>query len=970
MANSSGLPRTLVPRGGPIYDGKVDGRAASVAADPVRRALLVSVMTSADSILSPSRSASGPPAPPRLGSLDVLALSVWCGLAGGLLEVGARVIRKTFFSPDWFCWMSRHFVWLIPLTDLIVFAVLGVLLAVAVTLWPRRGRWIAPRLIVVLTVLPVLNVLIPGIYPSAWFLVALGQPRGWHPSWSGTPRRWRRGMLATSPALVAAVVLLAGWRLGGPWLAERREAARPMPAGDPPNVILITLDTVRADHLSLHGYERPTSPILEVLARSGIRFDAARAASPWTLPSHATLFTGAWPHQLGVAWNRPLDETYPTLAGLLGSRGYATAAFVANTHYCSYETGLLRGFAHSEDYVLPYLLPFRTSWLFDRAVGDLTSLGEYLGQAFDVGPLRPFYESWLTPYTLDEWRKDAGSINRAFLDWLGRRPQPARPFFAFLNYYDAHSPYVLPTAAGYRFGLAPRRASDFLFLTSQWTSVDRLTLRPAYRKLAQDSYDNCIAFLDEQVGVLVRDLGRSGVLDHTWLIVTADHGEGMGEHGLFDHGESLYAQEIHVPLVIVPPAGRRAARKVREPVSLRDLPATILDVVGLAGRSSFPGRSLAPLWRDRASGSNPTAETGPVLSELPSPSPDDPNRGRSPARKGPLVAIAEGNFVYIRNMGDGAEELYNEREDQGETRDLGHDPASRPTLERLRRRSSARPPGTTDPAAKTSNQTYHCLVSQLWRSKCPENLQLYLSLVCATCPCSRSFTWIVSASRLRRYNGDFYLTRLLMTGEVAAQFTRWVEAALTGEAMAKVVEIRREEELIATEYEFERAQTAVVGERERTWTERVQVIRSEAAAQSQATALERRLEKAEAAVRGLTPPPGPGRVPYSTGWELDRAVTAVLAEHHVEGLLEVSWERQDWAAPGHSLARDSHFRWTSFWGADQPGGSRRRIEASCNDACMAERSRVAMTCVTFRSRGSIGFMPCPWRRRPDRRSAQ
>jgi transposase len=141
-------------------------------------------------------------------------------------------------------------------------------------------------------------------------------------------------------------------------------------------------------------------------------------------------------------------------------------------------------------------------------------------------------------------------------------------------------------------------------------------------------------------------------------------------------------------------------------------------------------------------------------------------------------------------------------------------------------------------------------------------------------------------------NGDFYLTRLPLTGEVAVQFAGWVEAALTGEAVAKVVEIRRDEELIATGYEFERAQTAVVGERERTWTERVQVIRSEAAAQSQATALERRLEAAEAAVRGLTPP-GPGRVRYTTGWELDRAVAAVLAEHQVEGLLEVSWERQE-----------------------------------------------------------------------------
>jgi transposase len=142
-------------------------------------------------------------------------------------------------------------------------------------------------------------------------------------------------------------------------------------------------------------------------------------------------------------------------------------------------------------------------------------------------------------------------------------------------------------------------------------------------------------------------------------------------------------------------------------------------------------------------------------------------------------------------------------------------------------------------------------------------------------------------------NGDFYLTRLPLTGEVAAQFPSWVEAALTGDAVKKVVEIQSEEKLVAKGYEFERAQSAVVGQREQTWTERVQIIRSEAAAQSQAAALERRLEKAEAAVRGLTPPPGPGRGQFTTHWELERAVAAVLAEHDVVGLLEVSCERQE-----------------------------------------------------------------------------
>jgi transposase len=140
--------------------------------------------------------------------------------------------------------------------------------------------------------------------------------------------------------------------------------------------------------------------------------------------------------------------------------------------------------------------------------------------------------------------------------------------------------------------------------------------------------------------------------------------------------------------------------------------------------------------------------------------------------------------------------------------------------------------------------------------------------------------------------GDFYLTRLPMTGEVSAQFTAWVEAALTGEPAANLMEIRLEDELIGRAYEFERSQSAVVRQEVHTWIERVQIIRSEALAQSQAAALERRLDKAEAALRGLTPP-GPGRARFTIGWELERAVSGLLAEHQVEGLLEVSWEREE-----------------------------------------------------------------------------
>ncbi len=146
-------------------------------------------------------------------------------------------------------------------------------------------------------------------------------------------------------------------------------------------------------------------------------------------------------------------------------------------------------------------------------------------------------------------------------------------------------------------------------------------------------------------------------------------------------------------------------------------------------------------------------------------------------------------------------------------------------------------------------------------------------------------------------NRDFYLTRLPLTGTVAAQFAAWVEAAVVGDQAAKLIDIHRgegeEQEFLGRGYEFERPQTAVVGEVEHTWTERVQVIRSESAAASQAAALDRRLQQTEAAVRGLTPPVGPGRTQFTTGWELERAVQSLLTEQNATGLLTVTWERQE-----------------------------------------------------------------------------
>ena len=166
--------------------------------------------------------------------------------------------------------------------------------------------------------------------------------------------------------MLGLVLALAGFVFVGEWLKLARESGRPLPPANSPNVLLIVLDTVRADRLSLYGYERPTTPNLERLSKRGIRFDRARATAPWTLASHASMFTGHWPHELVTEWMTPLQGNLPMLAEYLGAHGYATAGFVANVLYCSQNSGLARGFTHYEDYILEKLAPLRTSGLVER----------------------------------------------------------------------------------------------------------------------------------------------------------------------------------------------------------------------------------------------------------------------------------------------------------------------------------------------------------------------------------------------------------------------------------------------------------------------------------------------------------------------------------------------------------------------------------------------------------------------------
>ena len=300
--------------------------------------------------------------------MSPLLLSAWCGLVAGLLEVGTIVLRKQVFDADQLYKMSRHFVWLIPLANVCVFLTMGLLWSVVILVWPHRGRWLFARAVCGFAILPALVVAFPQIHWIAWLMVTLGVAVRIVPVLEPHRRILERVVRVSLPAAGGIIGILWASLWIGDRVKQAREDARPVPTPGSPNVLLVVLDTVAAGHLSLYGYERATSTTLKELADRGIRFDSARAASSWTLPSHATMFTGRWPHELSASWLSPLDGAQRTLAEFLGDRGYATAGFVGNTFYCAADSGLTRGFTHYEDYIFPELTALKPAALVSRVL--------------------------------------------------------------------------------------------------------------------------------------------------------------------------------------------------------------------------------------------------------------------------------------------------------------------------------------------------------------------------------------------------------------------------------------------------------------------------------------------------------------------------------------------------------------------------------------------------------------------------
>lgn len=519
--------------------------------------------------------------------VDCLRIALWFGLVIGLVEAAGALLSSAFGRP---VRVNAQILWIAPTVDAVLFLLVGAGLTVL-----GRVRSLANYAGSLLVIFPwglaFLILQLAGLM-SAWaqLVLSLGLAVSIArlSAWTRLPQFVQRTLV---PVLLLAVVA-AGAGLGwAPWRERSARLRLSAAASGSPNVILITLDALRADHVSAYGYARATTPNLDHLASRGVLFENAFANSSWTLPSHGSLLTGRYPDEHGADWRHPMNARNTTLAEFFAARGYLTAAFAANTSYVAPEWGLGRGFSRFEVH--------GGSW----ADGIMrTVFGRRL--ALNILPRLGYFDV--------PGRKSAARLDEAFLSWLDDRGE--RPFFALLNYFDVHDPYLTVEPFRTRYAASPARG-DVINFQFQPNAFRRKPVLSAQEIQAEiDAYDGCLAFLDAELGRLLAELQRRGIDRNTLVVITSDHGESFGNHDLFGHGNSLYLESLHVPLLMVWPGQVPAGIRVSQLVGLERVATTIAGLVGgESDRYVFPGQSLALAWQDQNAAEQ---AFGPVLSEV------------------------------------------------------------------------------------------------------------------------------------------------------------------------------------------------------------------------------------------------------------------------------------------------------------------------------------------------------------------
>ncbi|MFT5683063.1 MAG: arylsulfatase A-like enzyme [Myxococcota bacterium] len=422
----------------------------------------------------------------------------------------------------------------------------------------------------------------------------------------------------------------------------------PPPVVQRPSVLVILWDTVRADRLSLHGHTAPTTPNLDRFAAGGQVFERAISPGFWTLPAHASLFTGLPVTAHGATWSTPwLDDDFVTMAEWFSEHGYATYAWSTNPNIHPMRN-TTQGFStyHSPfgEEGNPWRAPVlsATTARMDPADASTPSSPAWPGKRkiapTIAGPVAP----------------------EAFIDWLTEVRPPDQPYWAFINLMETHDPR-LPTAE-VRAAMLGERAAASLVLNASPGRMRRVTAgaetyTEPQREVLRSVFDATLVDLDASTGRLLDALSAIGALDDTIVVITSDHGEALGEHGLYRHNRGLYDSLVHVPLVLhYPPAvspGRTAA-----PVSTASVFATIASLAGL------PLPETPQMLRSSLLSAPAEAVFSECLEPVGTPKPNEPP---SMWRQGRTVVI--GGWKLIR-YSDDVIELFHTTVDPGEQNNL------------------------------------------------------------------------------------------------------------------------------------------------------------------------------------------------------------------------------------------------------------------------------------------------------------
>ncbi|MEO8620124.1 MAG: sulfatase [bacterium] len=520
----------------------------------------------------------------------LVRLAAAFAFATAAAELVMRTLQK--FVLHRYLYLSREFVWVTPLADLILFAILALAIGLIAFVLPRVASFRST--VTVFAAVGALSIVTMLPWMTWWAMLALSIGVG--AVVGGIAAKYEsftwRVVRISLPVLGISLALLgAGVHFRFARAESTRRNARPAARPDAMNVLVIVWDAVRARNLSVYGYPRATTPKLASLAAGGVAFDRAIATAPYTLPTHASLFTGRWAHEFSASWETALDGSVPTLAGALNARGYRTGAFSANHILVNWEYGLLRDFVHAEDYQL--------------SAGEIARSSALIKWILSFDTVRSVIGWYDVP-----GRRNAANIRTSFVSWLDQ--DKSRPFFAFLNVFDAHDPYLPPAPFDTMFAPAGEGAAGHARARELSVATKHL-LAGADVARQRDAYDGAIAYADDNLGQLLATLEQRGMLRNTLVVVLGDHGEAFGEHGIFTHGNDVYGEAIEVPLVMSLPGRVPAGVRVPGLASIRDVSATIGDVLGFAGPTwPLPGHSLASRW----SGSTGAAVSDTVLSEI------------------------------------------------------------------------------------------------------------------------------------------------------------------------------------------------------------------------------------------------------------------------------------------------------------------------------------------------------------------